>query len=169
MGVFTCCCNVIVVVKSWKGLTFQFYQSHYFCVPTSMSSHPSSNSSTFFSSSQLTLSLNESKSLSTNIAAQDESIKTLVSVGNESQIRTLNVCKTAPARLLPLENQSPWSISLNTQGTEIVHPDVGLACGSDELNGDGKTGGFKCVYMPAPGGSAQYCCSDVRQRIKIMV
>ena len=76
--------------------------------------------------------------LATIIAAQDESIKALVSVGNESQIRTLNVRKTAPARLLPLENQSPWGISLNTQGTEIVHPDVGLACGSDELKGDGK-------------------------------
>jgi hypothetical protein len=106
--------------------------------------------------------------LATIIAAQDESIKVLVSVGNESQIRTLNVRKTAPARLLALENQSPWGRAIGfghyTQETEIVHPDVGLACGSDELNGDGKTGGFKCVYMPAPGGSAQCCCSDVRQR-----
>lgn len=104
--------------------------------------------------------------LETIVEAQDESIRVLISIGNESQVRTLNLRKTAPARLLSIEKQSSWGRFIgyghSTSETEIIHPDVGRSCGSDELNGDGKTGGFKCVYMPAPGGSAQCCCSDAR-------
>jgi hypothetical protein len=108
----------------------------------------------------------DKSTLDTILEAQDESIRVLVSVGNESQVRTLNLRRTAPARLLPIETQSSWGRSIGyghlSSETNIIHPDVGRSCGSDELNGDGKTGGFKCVFMPAPGGSAQCCCSDAR-------
>jgi hypothetical protein len=76
--------------------------------------------------------------LETIVEAQDESMRVLISIGNESQVRTLNLRKTAPARLLSIEKQSSWGRFIgyghSTSETEIIHPDVGRSCGSDELN-----------------------------------